>query len=127
MKKFLKMMFNPDGKDMIPQDQSAVDYLILHKALEVVGVDSETGELLYGFTAKMKEIMPELYHEHLNHVNAEIMALWEKGFLNVDLLQEEPSVTLTKKAFNKEEISKLPKDKQWGLEEIKRLLRRKEV
>lgn len=126
MKKLFKMMFNPD-KNMIPEDQTAVDYLILNKALEVVGVDSQTGEFLYSFTPKMKEIMPELYNQHLNHVNAEIMKMWELGFVNVDFLAEEPVVTVTAKAFNKEEIAKLPQDLQWSLEEIKRLLKRREV
>jgi hypothetical protein len=119
------MIFSPDGKNMIPEEQSAIDYLILNKALEVVGVDSKTGELLYAFTPKIKEVMPELYHEHLNHTNAEIMKLWEKGFINIDFLQDDPTATLTKKAFNKEEVSKLPQDMQWGLEEIKRLLKKR--
>ena len=119
-------MFNPDG-NMIPEDQTAVDYLILHKALEVVGVDSQTGEFLYSFTPKMKEIMPELYNQHLNHVNGEIMKMWELGFVDVDLLAEEPAVTLTKKAFDKAEIAKLPQDLQWSIEEIKRLLKRREI
>ena len=48
------MIFNPDGKNMIPEDQDAIDYLILNKGLEVVGVDSKTGELLYSFTPKIK-------------------------------------------------------------------------
>jgi hypothetical protein len=110
---------------MIPEDQSAIDYLILNKALEVVGVDSKTGEFLYAFTPKIKEVMPALYHEHLNHVNGEMMKLWEMGFLNIDFLQDEPIVTITRKALNQEEIAKLPQEMQWGLEEMKRLLKRR--
>lgn len=125
MKKLLKRIFNPDGKNMIPEDQDAIDYLILNKALEVAGVDSKTGELLYAFTPKIKDIMPELYHEHLNHVNSEIMGMWEKGFVNVDFFAEEPVVTLTEKAFNQEEILKLSKDHQWALEEMKRLMKKR--
>jgi hypothetical protein len=125
MKKLFKRIFNPDGKNMIPEDQSAIDYLILNKALEVVGVDSKTGELLYSFTLKIKELMPELYREHLNHVNNEIMTMWEKGFVNVDLMSDEPIVTLAEKAFNQEEISKLSPDHQWALDEMKRLMKRR--
>jgi hypothetical protein len=110
---------------MIPEDQNAIDYLILNKALEVSGVDSKTGELLYSFTPKIKDIMPDLYHEHLNHVNSEIMAMWEKGFVNVDLFSEEPIVTLTAKAFDNNEISKLSNDHQWALNEMKRLMKRR--
>jgi len=125
MKKILKLIFNPDGKNMIPEDQNAIDYLILNKALEVVGVDSTTGELLYGFTPKIKDIMPELYREHLNHVNSEIMTMWEKGFVNVDLLSDEPIVTLTDKAFDKDEVAKLSQDHRWALDEMKRLMKRR--
>jgi hypothetical protein len=125
MKKLLKRIFNPDGKNMIPEDQDAIDYLILNKALEVAGVDSKTGELLYAFTPKVKDIMPELYHEHLNHVNSEIMRMWEKGFVNVDFFAEEPVVTLTEKAFDQAEISKLSQDNQWALEEMKRLMKKR--
>ena len=125
MKKILKLIFNPDGKNMIPEDQNAIDYLILNKALEVVGVDSTTGELLYGFTPKIKEIMPELYREHLNHVNSEIMTMWEKGFVNVDLLSDEPIVTLTDKAFDKNEVANLSQDHRWALDEMKRLMKRR--
>lgn len=124
MKKILKRIFNPDGTNMIPEDKDAIDYLILNKALEVAGIDSN-GELLYAFTPKIKEIMPALYKEHMNHVNSEIMVLWEKGFVDIDLLSEEPVVTLTKKSFNESEISKLPEEQRWGLNEIKRLLKKR--
>lgn len=55
------------------------------------------------------------------------MALWEKGFVNVDLMLDEPIVTLTEKALINDELSKLTKQQRWSLEEIKRLLKRREV
>lgn len=125
MKKLLKRIFNPDGKNMIPEDQDAVNYLILNKGLEVAGVDSATGELLYSFTPKIKDLMPELYRAHMNHVNTEIMAMWEKGFVDIDFLSDDPKVTLTQKAFDQQEMSKLSQDNRWALEEIKRLLKRR--
>ena len=125
MKKLLKRIFNPNGKNMIPKDENAVDYLILNKGLEVAGVDSKTGELLYSFTPKIKELMPELYKAHMNHVNSEIMFMWEKGFVNIDFLSDDPKVTITSKAFDLEEVSKLSKDHQWAIEEIKRLTKKR--
>jgi hypothetical protein len=119
------MIFNPDGKNMIPEDQDAIDYLILNKGLEVVGVDSKTGELLYSFTPKIKELMPDLYDAHINHVNKEIMALWEKGFVNVDFLSDNPIVTLSDKAFIASDVATLSKDHQWALEEMKRLMKKR--
>ena len=125
MKKLFKRIFNPDGKNMIPEDQDAIDYLILNKGLEVAGVDSNTGELLYSFTPKIKELMPDLYNAHINHVNKEIMVLWEKGFVDVDLMSDNPIVTLTAKAFDNKEIEGLSNEHRWGLEEMKRLMKKR--
>ena len=119
------MVFNPDGKNMIPENQDAVDYLILNKGLEVAGVDSKTGELLYAFTPKIKDLMPELYKAHMDHVNSEIMFLWEKGFLNIDFFADEPRVTLSEKAFNDADITELSKEHRWSLEEMKRLMKKR--
>lgn len=101
-----------------------IEKLILEGALEIGGIDVENGEILYNFTNKLKEIMPELYNEHLNFVNSEIMWLWERGFVSIDdFTQDNPRVMITDKALNSEEISKLPKDRQRSLEEIKRILK----
>ena len=108
-------------------EQEIIDKLILTGALQVAGVDSETGDFLYQFTPKLKEVMPELYDEHMNHVNGELMRLWEKGFLNIDFMQENPIVTLTDKALDQQELSKLSKEDKWGIEEIKRLLKSQEL
>jgi len=120
-------MFDPQNKDRIPDDQTAIDFLLLNGGLQVAGIDSKTGEFLYTFTPKIKEIMPELYHEHMNHVNGELMRLWESGFLNINLMEENPIVTLTSKALDPLEVSKLSKEDQWSIEEIKRLLRSQEL
>jgi len=105
-------------------ENAVIDKLILEGALEIGGIDVENGEILYNFTNKLKEIMPELYNEHLNFVNSEIMWLWERGFVSIDdFTQDNPRVMVTDKALNSEEILKLPKDRQRSLEEIKRILK----
>ena len=104
-----------------------LDKLILSGAVEVAGVDSSTGEFLYQFTNKLKEISPQMYNEHINHVNKEIMKLWEMGFLNVNMTEDNPIVTITAKALDESEVSKLEKEDRWGLEEIKRLLKSQEL
>ena len=55
------------------------------------------------------------------------MTLWEKGYLKVDFLSEDPEVTLTDKAFIDQELKKLNSQELWSLEEIKRLLKKREV
>jgi hypothetical protein len=100
-------MFNPDGKNMIPDEQEIMDYLILNGGLEVVGIDSENQSFLYSFTPKIKELMPDLYEEHIRTVNSDILALWEKGYVNIDFMSDDPVITITKKSLNDEELSKL--------------------
>lgn len=125
MKKLFKRIFNPDGKTMTPDDNEIIEKLILDGALEVAGVDAEDGSLLYSFTPRIKELMPELYADHMNSVNAEILSLWERGYVDIDFLSKDPIVTLTEKSFDDKEISKLTKREKWSIDELKRLLRKK--
>jgi hypothetical protein len=106
-------------------DSEMINKLILDGGLEVAAMDNDTGEMLYSFTPKIKEIMPELYQDHMHNVNSEIMNLWEKGFIDLDLFQKDPIITLTLKALNKDEVSSLSKQERWSLFEIVRLLQRK--
>lgn len=116
-----------NGEEKMDDEELAnktIEKLILDGALEIGGIDVENGEILYNFTNKLKDVMPELYNEHLNFVNAEIMYLWERGFVSIeDFAESNPRVRVTDKALNSEEISKLPKDRQRSLEEIKRILK----
>jgi hypothetical protein len=118
------MIFNPDGKNMIPEEQDSIDYLILNGGIEVVGIDPNAGEFLYSFTPKIKDLMPEVYEEHIRDVNFHILDLWEKGFLNINLMEDDPIVSISTKALDLEEISSLSEEDQWHLNEIKRLLKR---
>lgn len=105
---------------MDDKEQKIIDMLVLSGALEMSGI-SESGEILYNFTNKLKEVMPDLYEEHMNFVNSEMMALWEKGFIDIDLLSADPKVRLTDMSFNTEEMSRLTDSQRWSLEEIKRI------
>ena len=125
IKKIFKRMFNPDGKIMSSKENEMIEKLILEGGLEVSGIDSEDGSLLYSFTPKIKELMPELYDDHLNKVNSEILSLWERWYVDMDFLAKEPIVTLTNKSFDPIEMSKLRKQDVWAIEELKRLTRKK--
>ena len=127
IKKILKRMFNPEDKNMIPKDQEIMDYLILNGGLEIVGVDSLNGSFLYSFTPKIKELMPDLYTEHINTINQEMLSLWEKGYINIDFLADDPVITLSKKSLIDSEVNKLTKDEQWSIMELKRLMFKKET
>jgi hypothetical protein len=102
-----------------------IDYLILEGGIEVAGVDPNTQEMLYAFTPKLKEIMPELYHDHLNFVNDELMVLWEKGYVDIDFLKDDPLISISDKSYNPEEVKKLSKQERWSLQELKRVVKSK--
>jgi hypothetical protein len=110
---------------MESEEEKIINSLILDGGLEVAAMDEDTGELLYSFTSKIKDLMPDLYQEHIQTVNSEVMNLWEKGFINLDLFEKDPIITITPKALNKEEIERLSKQERWSLFEIIRLLQRK--
>lgn len=105
-------------------NEDSIDSLILAGVVEVAALDSETGELLYSFTDKFKEMMPELYEIHINYIHNEIMYFWEKGLVYIDdITSKNPVVSLTEKAFDEEAISSLSDSKRESLEEIKRILK----
>ena len=106
---------------MDDKESSLLQYLVLSGALEAAGI-SDSGEPLYNFTPKLKEIMPELYDIHQNNMNHQVIRLWEMGFVNLDLFEESPLVTLTEKAFDSDAISSLSEDDRFSINEIKRVI-----
>ena len=99
-----------------------IEDLILSGALEVSGIDIDTGEMLYNFTDKLKDINPDLFKDMSDYISTETMALWAEGFLDIDGTETNPMVKLTPKAFDDAEVDKLPKEKQYTLKEIIRII-----
>lgn len=99
--------------------------LVEKGALQVVGTDTETGEIIYKVTEKMKDVNPLLFKEHLDNVHDETMFLWEHRFLDINVTEDNPIVKLTPKAFDPEAISSLPLLKRLALEDIKSILLKK--
>jgi len=98
--------------DSDEQFDIVIDGLIKAGAIEEDGTDPITGEILYRITAKMKDINPDLYNEHLNVMHSDTMYFWERGFVDIDdITSNNPIVTLTPKAFDAKSISDLPADR----------------
>jgi hypothetical protein len=105
--------------------EPSMEELILNGVAEVAGVDSDTGEFLYNFTPKLREVMPELWNQRLNFIHEEIMYFWENGFIEVeDMDTRNPAIFLTPLALDEDAIAELPEDKQSSFREIKRLFER---
>ena len=96
--------------------------LILSGALEPAGIDIDTGEMLYNFTEKLQDINPALHSEFSRYFSMEINGLWENGFLDMDILENNPTVKITSKALDPEQVAKLDKDRQYTLKEIIRII-----
>lgn len=99
-----------------------IEKMILEGALEVAGVDEETGEFLYTFTEKMKDINPELYHAQRTHFSKEMMYLWQNGFIEMDVTLNDPVVRLTYKALDKKEVDSLDENIRTTLLEVVRVI-----
>ena len=107
---------------MSSEESDFFDQLILNGSIEVVGIDEDTGDFMYNITTKMKDFLPELYDEHLNKIDSDIKELWNDGFLEINLLEDNPMVYLSAKSFIDYEVDQLSEDKKQTLKEIKRLL-----
>lgn len=104
--------------------EPSIEDLILAGAIEVSAMDPETGEFLYSFTPKIKDVMPDLYHMHINNIHSEIMFFFERGFVDIiDFESSNPVIKLTQRAFDPEYISKLDPEYIQSLNEIKRILK----
>lgn len=107
---------------MTPEESDIIDNLILSGALEPCGIDMETGEMLYNFTDKLQQVDPLLHDEFQRYFTSETMALWEHGFIEMDVTLDHPVVSLTQKAFDSAEVLKLDKSHQYTLKEIIRII-----
>lgn len=101
-----------------------LDDLILSGAVEPAGIDPETGEMLYTFTNKLKTVHPVLAREVANMFDSHIMTLWELGMVDMNVMDANPNVRLTPKAFDEELISGLDQEVLQTLKEVKRHISR---
>ena len=81
-----------------PLEPTPAESLILSGAIEVAGVD-EDGTLTYKFTKEAKDIAPDLYNSYMQDFYASLMTLWQKGFLSMDITEENPKVNIVLSKF----------------------------
>jgi hypothetical protein len=105
--------------------EEIIDDLISKGALEFVGIDEESGEALYRPTDILKNIDPKLKKEMSIYFSEASMRLWEKGFIDMDVTDSDPLVTLAEKSFDAEAIESLNKEEKVIIKEIIRVLSEK--
>ena len=104
------------------QEQQIINDLVEAGALEIAGIDEKSGEILYRITSSMQTINPELFAVHQQGVHDDAMYLWEHGFLDINVTEENPLVKATKKALDPVSVAELPISKRLALEEILSIL-----
>jgi len=60
-----------------------MDYYLEIGAIEISGVDKD-GEILFSITEKAKELAPELWQSHQEHIDNTFIDLYKKGLIDVE-------------------------------------------
>jgi len=63
-------------------EENKFDYYLEIGAIEMVGVDQD-GEMIFKISENCKEVAPELWLAHQEHVDNTLVMLLEKGLINV--------------------------------------------
>jgi DNA-binding PadR family transcriptional regulator len=103
--------------------EDILDRLILDGMVEVAGIDSDTGDMLYSFTEKAREELPEVRDAAEAYFNSIIMYFWENDFISMNLEDENPVVRLKDKAFDESQVELLSSEMKTALNLIKDALR----
>jgi hypothetical protein len=106
-------------------EDEIIDDLISKGGLEFVGIDPESGEALYRPTDILGAIDPKLSKDMASYFSKTTMALWEKGFIDMDVTNENPLVKLTEKSFDLKSVESLDKEERIIIQEIIRVLSEK--
>lgn len=80
------------------------EQMILEGVVEFAGLDPDTGEMLYNFNKDLENLKPELFQKMTSSMEADIYRLWQKGFLAMNITEENPLVKITEKSLDMEII-----------------------
>lgn len=108
---------------MLEEFNEIFEELILKGAIEISALD-EDGTPLYSFTEKIYNVAPEIAVRMNEAFHREIMTLWEKGFLSMDITSQNPVVSITEAALDPDQIAHLSYDQQVTLKIIKDAMRK---
>ena len=60
-----------------------MSYYLEIGAISLEGMD-ENGEMIFAINEKAKEVAPELWQAHIQHVDESLLKLYEKGLMEVE-------------------------------------------
>lgn len=95
-----------------------VEYLVSIGALEFCYID-DAGENIYRFTKDAKELVPDIYKEHMKEFNNVIFSLWLKDVVDIIFDEDgEPLIGINKNTYDNVYVDKLEDDEREALKEI---------
>lgn len=99
-------------------EDSMLEDLILAGMVEVAGIDQKTGEMLYSFTQKAVNTYPGFTEAMMDDHVKDIYALWELGFVDMNISEDNPLVKITEKALDEELVDNLPTNLRLTIQQI---------
>lgn len=103
-----------DGK----VDDELIQYLLSIGALEFVFIDEE-GEHIYRLTPEARELVPDLYDEHMQNFTSSVFSLWSKDLIDVVFDENgEPLIGINDNTENEQLVSELDNQDKNILKEI---------
>jgi hypothetical protein len=115
-----------NDKDFEDEVSRALDILILKGLVEVTSIDPQTGEFLYQISPQLFEMVPDLKKEGERMFLKMLDVLWIKGFVSMDKTQENPKVTITSLALDKDSVDNLSYEERTALYIIMDAMERQE-
>lgn len=104
-------------------DDEMLENLILKGYVEPAGIDIKSGEVLYSFTDLAKKEMPGVQEQFEEEFHKNIMFFWEKGMLDMNVFEANPTIRLSPMAFDPEVTAKLNTEQLQALNIIIEALR----
>lgn len=99
-------------------EEELVQYLLSIGALEYVFTD-EDGDPIYRLTPEAKDLVPELYEEHMKDFNSIVFSLWSKNLIDVVFDDDgEPLVGINENTTDSEMTKDLDRVEKEALQEI---------
>ena len=99
-------------------EEELIQYLLSIGALEYV-YDNAENNPVYRLTEDAKELVPELYQEHMKDFHMAAFSLWSKGLINIVFDDAgEPLIGLNENSTDLEKTKNLPKNEKEALQEM---------
>lgn len=99
-------------------EEELVQYLLSLGALEYVFTD-EDGDPVYRLTPEARDLVPDLYDEHMKEFNSVVFSLWSKNLIDVVFDEDgEPLIGVNQNTTDLEMTGGLDRVEKEALQEI---------